>query len=112
PPVERADRADAYPDPVPEVDLDFPRAWVEFVDPADDAQVFRCDLTWLTSSWTCIFGSGCAGIFADRPDDVCGPLGAHFSDRKDEKRTMKYARQLTKDTWQNHGTKQLVELDE
>ena len=34
---------------MPEVDLDFPRAWVEFADPADGDQVFRCDLTWLTS---------------------------------------------------------------
>ena len=55
---------------MPEVDLVFPRAFVEFVDPDDADQVFRCDLTWLTSSWTCIFGSGCQGIYADRPDDV------------------------------------------
>lgn len=41
--------------------LDFARAWVEFPDPADEEQVFRCDLTWLTSRWTCIFGSGCQG---------------------------------------------------
>ena len=34
---------------MPEVDLVFPRAWVEFPDPADETQVFRCDLTWLTS---------------------------------------------------------------
>jgi len=34
---------------VPEVPLDFPRAWVEFVDPADPEQVIRADLTWLTS---------------------------------------------------------------
>ena len=49
-----------------EVPLDFPRAWVEFPDPADAEQVFRCDLTWLTSRWTCIFGRGCQGIEADR----------------------------------------------
>src|SRR5689334_18168917 len=81
-------------------------------DPANPGQRFRLDLTWLTSSWTCIFGSGCRGIFADRPDDGCCTLGAHFSDRKDEKRTLKFARRLTKDLWQNHGTKDLVELDE
>ena len=34
---------------MPEVDLVFPRAFVEFDDPADADQVFRCDLTWLTS---------------------------------------------------------------
>ena len=54
--------------PVPEVDLDFPRAWVEFTDPADADQVFRCDLTWLTSRWSCIFGQGCPGMYDASPD--------------------------------------------
>lgn len=63
--------------------LDFARAWVEFPDPADDEQVFRCDLTWLTSRWNCIFGSGCQGIQAGRADDGCCTLGAHFSDEDD-----------------------------
>jgi hypothetical protein len=94
------------------VDLDFPRAWVEFPDPADEGQVFRCDLTWLTSRWTCIFGRGCGGVVAGRPDDGCCSLGAHFSDRKDEKRVMRHARGLTPETWQLHGTKRLVEVDE
>ena len=31
---------------MPEVPLDFPRQWVEFVDPADDNQLIRADLTW------------------------------------------------------------------
>jgi len=53
---------------VPEVDLVFPRVFVEFADPADSDQVFRCDLTWLTSRYTCIFGQGCRGIYADAPD--------------------------------------------
>jgi hypothetical protein len=97
---------------VPEVDLDFPRAWVEFVDPADPAQVFRCDLTWLTSSWTCIYGRGCGGVIEGRPDDGCCTLGAHFSEKKDEKRTLRYAKDLTPQTWQYHGTKRLVETDE
>jgi hypothetical protein len=97
---------------VPEVPLDFPRAWVEFPDPADDNQVFRCDLTWLTSAWTCIFGNGCRGIVEGRPDDGCCTLGAHFSDRKDEKRVLKAAKRLTPDRWQRHGTTRLVEKDE
>jgi hypothetical protein len=85
---------------VPEVSIDFPRAWVEFVDPADDDQIFRCDLTWLTSRWQCIFGSGCQGIVDGRPDDGCCSLGAHFSDRDDEKRVRKYAAKLTDADWQ------------
>ena len=63
-----------------------PPLWVEFTDPADSEQRFRCDLTWLTSSWTCIFGNGCPGIYADRPDDGCCTLGAHFTDKDDVKR--------------------------
>jgi hypothetical protein len=85
---------------VPEVDLDFPRAWVEFGDPADPDQVFRCDLTWLTSSYTCIFGQGCHGIYKTSPDTGCCTLGAHFSDKDDEKRVASYVAQLDADTWQ------------
>ncbi|RYP87996.1 hypothetical protein EKO23_03865 [Nocardioides guangzhouensis] len=85
---------------MPEVDLDFPRAWVEFPDPADPDQVFRCDLTWLTSAYTCIFGQGCRGIYASSPDAGCCTLGAHFSDKDDEKRVAGYVAQLDADLWQ------------
>ena len=71
---------------MPEVPIGFPRAFAEFVDPADPDQIFRCDLTWLTSRWACIFGQGCPGIYADRPDDGCCTLGAHFADGDDERR--------------------------
>jgi hypothetical protein len=87
---------------VPEVDLVFPRAWVEFLDPADDEQVFRCDLTFLTSSWMCIFGQGCPGIYAERPEDGCCTLGAHFSDKDDERRVQGFVEMLTPETWQHH----------
>ncbi|WP_373466052.1 hypothetical protein [Streptomyces sp. V3I8] len=82
--------------------LDFARAWVEFPDPADDEQVFRCDLTWLTSRWNCVFGSGCQGIQAGRADDGCCTLGAHFSDEDDEKRVADHVARLTPDIWQHH----------
>ncbi len=100
---------------VPEVDLVFPRAWVEFPDPADESQVFRCDLTWLTSRWTCIFGQGCCGIYADRPDDGCCTLGAHFSDKDDEKRVKKMVKELDPEHWQFHDEgqgKRWIETDE
>ncbi len=83
-----------------EVDLVFPRAWVEFADPADDKQVFRCDLTWLTSRWMCIFGNGCQGIYAERPDDGCCTLGAHFADKADQKRVKRHVKELGPDQWQ------------
>lgn len=93
---------------MPETDLVFPRVFVEFADPADEAQVFRCDLTWLTSRWMCIFGQGCQGIYAERPDDGCCTLGAHFSDKDDEKRVRGFVKQLDREHWQFHdaGTRQ------
>ncbi len=87
-----------------EVPLEFPRAWIAFADPADPEQAFRCDLTWLTSRWTCIYGRGCHGIDRTRPDDGCCVLGAHFSDKADEKRTKTYAALLTEADWQYERT--------
>ena len=54
------------------------------------SEVLRCDLTWLTSSYMCIFGQGCHGIYADAPDVGCCTLGAHFADKDDEKRVATY----------------------
>ena len=68
----------------------------------DDEQLFRCDLTWLTSSWTCIFGAGCKGIYADRPDDGCCTLGAHFTDDDDLERVRAVVAELGEDEWQLH----------
>jgi len=88
---------------VPEVSLDFPRAFVEFADPADHNQVFRCDLTWLTSRWTCIFGSGCKGIDATSPDAGCCSLGAHFADEADHTRVAGFVAALGPQHWQHRG---------
>src|SRR3954466_12140133 len=85
---------------MPEVPLDFPRQWVEFVNPDDEDEIFRIDLTWLLSSWTCIFGSGCKGIVKGRADDGCCSHGAFYAEKADEKRVEKFARQLTDDEWQ------------
>jgi hypothetical protein len=103
---------------VPEVDLVFPRAFVEFVNPADESEVMRCDLTWLTSSYTCIFGQGCPGIYADAPDVGCCTLGAHFADKTDEKRVAGYVEMLDDQLWQQKPQgrqvrkKDWIELDD
>lgn len=89
---------------MPEILLPFPRTFVEFVDPDNDGQVFRCDLTWLTSRWQCIFGRGCPGIYASRPDDGCCSLGAHFADADDESRVAAAAARLTPETWEYAGS--------
>jgi len=98
-----------------EVAPDFPRSWIEFTDPLDPDQVYRCDLTWLTSRWTCIYGRGCHGIDRTKPDDGCCVLGAHFSDKADEKRMHSYAAMLTDADWQYERTgrkKGVTEKDE
>lgn len=96
---------------MPEVSLDFPRAWIEFNDPADPEQVFRCDLTWLTSNYTCIFGSGCSGIYKESPDVGCCTLGAHFSDKDDEDRVAGFVDQLDEETWQFHPGRKVRRKD-
>ncbi|MDQ1541471.1 MAG: hypothetical protein QOH29_2197, partial [Actinomycetota bacterium] len=100
--------------PVPEKGLDFAREWVEFADPANPEQLFRCDLTWLTSSWGCIFGNGCHGIVPGRASDGCCTHGAFYSGKTDEKRVRKFAEQLTPENWQFYkkGQKGFTELED
>ena len=87
-----------------EVLIGFPRQWVEFVDPAEPGHLIKADLTWLTSRWTCIFGRGCQGIDARRPDAGCCVHGAHFSEKKDRKRVTAWVDRLTPELWENHRT--------
>lgn len=99
----------------------FARDWIEFTDPSDELEIFKCDLTWLTSYWTCIYGDGCKGVFADRPNDGCCTEGAMYSDADDEARVLKAAADLTPDMWQFYmearpkrfgGDLQISDIDE
>ena len=84
----------------PEVPLDFAREWITFPDPADPDHVVRADLTLLTSAWTCVFGRGCAGVVAGRPDDGCCSHGAFFTEEDDLLRVTAAVADLTDDDWQ------------
>ncbi len=97
-----------------ELKLTFPRAWVEFDDPEDPENIYRCDLTWLTSNWNCIYGKGCQGIVKGKAENGCCSLGAHFSDKEDLARTKKYVEKLTPELWENYekGRKKWTERDE
>lgn len=103
---------------MPEIRTPFTRAFVEFPDPDGAEQIFRCDLTWLTSRWQCIFGEGCPGIYASRPDDGCCTHGAHFAEPADEQRVAEAVRRLTPETWQyaelaaSSGWAEVEDLDE
>ncbi|WP_405168037.1 hypothetical protein OG203_28830 [Nocardia sp. NBC_01499] len=84
--------------------MDFPREWIEFVDPANDEHLIVADLTWLLSSWTCVFGTpACQGIIAERPDDGCCSHGAFLSDKDDRKRLQNAVKMLTPEDWQLMG---------
>ena len=91
---------------MPEVKDGFARDFVEFADPAKPEELFRCDLTWLTSYWQCIYGDGCCGIDADKPDAGCCSDGAYYSDADDEARTLKVAERLTPEMWQFYNEAQ------
>jgi len=83
-----------------EVAANFVRDWVEFENPANPEEIFKCDLTWLTSYWQCIYGNGCCGIDADKPDAGCCSDGAYYTGKEDEKRVFKAAKKLTRADWQ------------
>jgi hypothetical protein len=99
-PVNAAYAGQVPPEPPPEVAPDFPREYLQFVDPADAEHVIRADLTWLTSAWTCVFGRGCAGVVPGRPDDGCCNHGAFFTDDDDLARVTAAVAELTDDDWQ------------
>lgn len=90
----------------------FPRDWFEFPNPLNAKEIFKCDLTWLTSSWNCTFGRGCKGIDKDFADHGCCSDGAYYFDKADERRVTAAAKRLTPDIWQNfeaaHLGKKLV----
>lgn len=97
--LDRMSAAPTHP-PLPEVPLDFPREWIDFVDPADPEHWVRADLTWLCSRWTCIFGRGCHGSVTGQAATGCCNHGAFLSDKADEKRVRAFAAELTDEDWQ------------
>jgi hypothetical protein len=79
------------------------REWVTFDDPKEEGRRWQVDVTFLMSSWQCIFGDGCQGVLTEPAPEMvqgCCSYGAHFSNRKDRDRTIRAARQLADDEWQ------------
>jgi hypothetical protein len=84
---------------------------VTFVDPADAEHEVRADLSFLLSSWSCVWGTSCPGIAGD-PEAGCCSHGAFFSDKADQKRVAKAAKSLTRVDWQRYGHRPLADEDE
>lgn len=76
--------------------------YVSFDDPDED-RTWVFDVTYLTSSWTCIFGNGCPGVLdGPAPEMVqgCCSYGAHFVDEDDRAHVEVMADRMTADQWQ------------
>src|SRR5947199_24233 len=92
--MPRAKRHDQYPEGLHE--------WVSFEDPDED-RTWVFDVTFLLSSWTCIFGRGCQGVLTEAAPELgqgCCSYGAHFTDDEDAARVERAAATLGPDQWQ------------
>ena len=76
--------------------------WVSFEDDEED-RTWSFDVTFLLSSWTCIFGRGCQGVLTGPAPELvqgCCSYGAHFTDTEDAERVEAVAATLTDKEWQ------------
>jgi hypothetical protein len=86
-------------DPVREPD----REWISFEDDEEE-RTWVFDVTFLLSSWTCIFGRGCQGVLTGPAPELvlgCCSYGAHFSGPDDVARVEAAAATLSADEWQH-----------
>ena len=77
------------------------------IDISDGDVTWRFDRAFLTSHWTCIFGSGCRGILPDDATELqqgCCSYGAHLGDGADGRaealNVAAFASVLTEEQWQ------------
>jgi hypothetical protein len=80
------------------------REWVGFDDP-DEERTWLFDVTFLTSSWTCIFGRGCQGVLTGPAPELvqgCCSYGAHFTGKEDARTVEAAAATLDPSIWQFH----------
>lgn len=76
--------------------------WISFSD--NDNTTWLFDLTFLTSGWSCTFGTTCKGTEpGDNGARGCCAHGAYLIDGQEEDLVIDSANRLTPDQWQNHG---------
>ena len=79
------------------------REWVTIPVPGKQPKRWLVDVTFLASSWQCIFGAGCQGVLTEPAPELvqgCCSYGAHFSEKDDRERVEKKDRKLTAREWQ------------
>ncbi len=76
--------------------------WVSFEDPSEE-RTWVVDVTFLASSWRCIYGAGCQGVLTgptpERMEGCCS-YGAHLTDEADASRVAAAADTLSGEQWQ------------
>jgi hypothetical protein len=80
-----------------------PHEWISF-DDRTEKRTWMIDATFMRSSWKCIFGEGCQGVY-DHPtpelNQGCCSHGAHFVDEADVANVVKHVVRLTDEQWQS-----------
>ena len=79
------------------------REWVAFDDPREDGRIWQIDITFMCSSWDCIFGAGCQGVYTEPAPELvqgCCSYGAHFSDKADRRHVERLVPDVPDDIWQ------------
>src|SRR3954468_16474849 len=79
------------------------REWVTIPVPGKERKQWQIDITFLMSSWRCIFGQGCPGVLTEPAPELvqgCCSYGAHESDKKVKEHVEKLAKKLGDDEWQ------------
>ena len=79
------------------------REWVTIPCRGKERKRWQIDITFLASSWECIFGNGCQGVLPEPAAELvqgCCSYGAHASDKKDRDHVERVAKSLTANEWQ------------
>lgn len=94
--MPRSNATPAEPDDVHE--------WISFED-TEELRTWMFDATFLTSSWSCIFGQGCKGVLEEDATHLsqgCCSFGAHFVDDDDVANVVAHVVRLEPRHWKNH----------
>jgi hypothetical protein len=85
-----------------------PTELVSFDDPTEH-RTWVFDVTFLTGSWSCIFGRGCPGVLTEPAPELeqgCCSYGAHLVDEDDATAVLAAAERLTDAQWHNRRVAQ------
>jgi hypothetical protein len=92
------------------------REWVSVTDPDEPHERYVFDVSFLVSTYGCIYGQGCPGTEGVEGDDRgCCRFGAHFVDDADRDRTLEMVDVLGPEYLQRHRSaarKGVLETDE